>query len=231
MSHFDPVEPKSKEDIRAARAYLNWTQPELAVRVGCNPCTINTLEQGKHAIGKNLSMKIAEVFAKEGIKFNYDGGFKLEKDVVKIYEGEDSYLKILDDIYHVCLNTNKEVLLLGVDDRKSNDKVIEKKKELYKSGIIFKHLISTDCDNYAIGPLEDYRSINIDFFFSKDVVIIYDNKIVISFLDYKNRSNLYDLISIEHIGLYNEMSRYFKNLWVKANKIDKSNTEQIYFKK
>jgi len=30
MFQFEPTEPKTKDDIRAARSYFNLTQPELA---------------------------------------------------------------------------------------------------------------------------------------------------------------------------------------------------------
>jgi putative transcriptional regulator len=48
--------------IKVYRAMHNWTQEELAQRVGVTRKTINTIENGKFVPSAYLAIKIAQVF-------------------------------------------------------------------------------------------------------------------------------------------------------------------------
>jgi len=226
MFNFEPVEPKSKDDIKAARNYLNWTQPELAVKVGCNTCTISTLESGKHIANKTLIKKIAFIFSKKGIKFSPRGGFLVEQDVVNVYEGNDCYLKLQEDILETC-EPMEEILYLGCDDKKSTQEIIENEQKIYNAQISCKYLIAKN-NNYIIAPIEDYKTIDKDYFLSSDVIVIYKNKIAFaSAINEEGRSE--KVIIINDINIAKQYKKYFYRLWNKGKKITKSRTKQIIF--
>ena len=51
-----------KNQIKVYRAMHDWTQEELASRVGVTRKTINTVEKGKYVPSTYLALKLARVF-------------------------------------------------------------------------------------------------------------------------------------------------------------------------
>jgi len=219
----------TRKDIKAARNYLEWSQKKLGEKCNSTEYTINSLETKRHKPTKELLDKLTEVFADEGIKFNPEGGFKIEKDIVKIYDGEECYLKLQNDILKTCSENKEEVLYLGLNDKKSSLKIIAKKKNLYEAGIPSKILIEKN-NNYVLGPLEDYRKINKNYFLSKNIVVIYKNKIAFpSVINKKGFSTKTIVINDE--GIASQLKEYFYFLWNSGEKVKKSDTKQLFFKK
>ncbi len=76
----------TKDQVRAARALLNWTAQELANRSGAAVNTIRRFENGADALGGTLA-KIEATFEAAGVEFigagNYQGeggpGVRLRK--------------------------------------------------------------------------------------------------------------------------------------------------------
>jgi transcriptional regulator with XRE-family HTH domain len=55
-------------EIRAARALLGWSQPELARRLNVSPRTLKRLELGDGAL-TGYAAQIESVFREEGVEF------------------------------------------------------------------------------------------------------------------------------------------------------------------
>lgn len=51
-----------KNRLRVLRAEANWTQAELAERLGVSRQAVNALETGKHVPSLDLAFKISAVF-------------------------------------------------------------------------------------------------------------------------------------------------------------------------
>ncbi|ARP52442.1 Cro family transcriptional regulator [Alcaligenes faecalis] len=51
-----------KNRLRVLRAEANWTQADLAGRLGVSRQAVNALETGKHAPSLDLAFKISAVF-------------------------------------------------------------------------------------------------------------------------------------------------------------------------
>jgi transcriptional regulator with XRE-family HTH domain len=220
------------EGIRAARGYIGWSQTELANKVGLNLSSITKIETGQqHPTKENLD-KIAGVFLSEGIKFHADGGFvKLEKEVIKVFEGPDGYLKVLEDILETCGPKKSEFLLLGADDKRSSNKVNQMYVKMYELGITSKTLIDKDND-YILGDISTYRKVNKDLFFSNDVVVIYENKVMF-FVQKEDNSNFEYSKNVKNLiikdkELAETFRKYFYRLWGKAEKVDKSSQKRIF---
>jgi putative transcriptional regulator len=56
------TEKKLDNKIKVFRAMRDWTQEELALRVGVTRKTINTVENGKFVPSALLALKIAKAF-------------------------------------------------------------------------------------------------------------------------------------------------------------------------
>lgn len=223
----------SASDIRAARASLNWKQTDLAYKCQINLNTVAFIENEKSKPSKETLEIIAKVFLEEGIYFLPGGGFKVEKNIIKTYEGEEGYLKVIEDAMRSCALNKSEFLLLGASDKKSSNKVNDLYKRMYKAGIAFRQLISKE-DDYILGPLEDYRQIDKNYFLSDDVLLIYANKIVF-ITEIEGDLENYILTKIKYIVIENasmtrQLRAYFYRLWDTGKKPIKSSAKQIFFK-
>jgi transcriptional regulator with XRE-family HTH domain len=67
----------SVEQIRAARALLNWSRLDLALAIGVSPSTIDRLEQAQHARQPTL-LAIRAIFERHGVEF-VPGGARLRQ--------------------------------------------------------------------------------------------------------------------------------------------------------
>jgi len=229
MSFINHLIIPTRKDVKAARNYLEWSQKKLGEKCGSTEYTLNSLETKRHKPTKELLDKITEVFAEEGIRFISSGGFRIEKDIVTIYEGEDCYFKLQYDILKTCGENKDEVLYLGNDDSKSIPKIIHNEQKIYDLQIPCKYLIAKN-NNYILAPIEDYKSIHEDYFLSTDVIVIYKNKI--SFASSINKVDRSEkVIVINDQGIANQYKKYFYRLWDKGEIIKKSSTKQIIFKK
>ncbi|MFK4724630.1 transcriptional regulator with XRE-family HTH domain [Bradyrhizobium niftali] len=65
--------PISPAQLRAARAWLNWTQAELAKAASVAKTVVNRYEQG-HSVPQAESLnKVRETLETAGIRFMFDG--------------------------------------------------------------------------------------------------------------------------------------------------------------
>jgi len=148
-----------------------------------------------------------------------------------VYEGEDCFLRLQNDILNTLKNSkNKEVLLIGNDDSKSTEKIIEKDKELYESGILFKNLIALD-NNYILGPLEDYRQIDSKFFIPNNLTIIYDGKVAFDLCEDNEDIEKNKILVLKEKKIHNRMKDYFYNLWCRGIELKHSKVKQVFLKK
>ena len=157
-----------------------------------NVATIIAIENSQSKPKKELLDKIAEIFVEQSLRFQPQGGFIVDKNVVTIYEGKDGYLKVLEDILQTCGSTGEEVLFLGSNDRRSSNEVNEMHKKIYEVKISCKYLISNK-DNYVLGPLEEYRQVGEEAFFSKYCCCLSISPIFLSRLGIVNKKRYVEL--------------------------------------
>lgn len=226
------VLPKAS-DVRAARGCLNWTQSKLSFKCDTSLSTISGYEAEKTEPKLETLEILAKVFFEEGIIFHPEGGFIRDVQTIKIFDGVEGFLKVLEDATQDCSIDKKEILFLGNDDKRSSEKINEMHKSLYKKGIPYRLLIAQDND-FILGPLEDYRKIEDDFFLSEDVIIIYGDKVSFC-VDVEGDLKNYKINNRRHLvikdkGLSSTFKKCFERLWKKGKKPTKSETKQIFFK-
>ena len=59
--------------LRAARAYLGWTQAEFGKVAGISARSINEIEHGRRIIREGTVRKLQHAFTRAGITLNSDG--------------------------------------------------------------------------------------------------------------------------------------------------------------
>lgn len=165
------------EQIKAARALLDWTQKDLAEYADLNPALVANYESGRTK-SSEVGSAIYKALVANGIEFT--GGGVLPRQVSSYML--DSYMDLLEDI-EKNIPDGGEVLKHCVDDRRSNQQVIDYVAKMRNSGVRERMTIADD-NNFITGDPKDYRQIPADYFASSEVVITYADKVAF-FVDAK----------------------------------------------
>lgn len=210
------------DQIRAARALANWSQGELSKRTGLSTPAIGNIEIEKHKPSLETQTKIIQAFSEADIEF-IDEGVRRMQDKVKILEGDDAFLRLLDDIFYSVSNSdNKEVLVSCADERQSSDIAIAKITQTRKAGAKFRHLIE-DGNNFIMGPLNEYKFIPEKFFINR-VSVVYAGKV--AFVS-KDLDTGYITV-IKDTSLVSVQRNFFEFFWSHSVHPTFSNAEKRY---
>lgn len=98
--------------IKAGRAYLGWSQEDLAEKTGLSPNTIRNLEMGFISRGKTLSI-IREAMEKGGLEFLEPAGIRPRLDDIKVYDGPDSCKVLLKDMVQTAKEVDGGIIILA----------------------------------------------------------------------------------------------------------------------
>lgn len=167
--------------LRAARALLNWSQKDLAERSGISDVSIINFENEKRTPHQNTLDKIKQSFELAGISFTKNG-LELNEDTITIIEGENWYVRLLDDVYYNLMDEkDAELLIMFSDDRVSPPEVNDRYRKIRNAGIRMRQLVE-DGNTYLMGPLKEYRYLP-SARFKNYVALIYGNRVAICTAD------------------------------------------------
>jgi transcriptional regulator with XRE-family HTH domain len=173
----------SIEQMKAARALLEWTQEDLAEAAGLSKPSVNTLER-RIANPKIETLEaIQRALEGAGIEFTEGPGVKLRSAVLKtvIWEGGDSLLRLLHDIFTTLNGTKNELMIAGVAEEKyiglGGERVLAEIQKRVKYGVKTRILIREGDKNF-VEPIAHYRWIP-EALFTPTPTYIYDNKYAI----------------------------------------------------
>jgi len=159
------------QQIRAARALLNWSKIDLAQKAAISEPTVRTMEEGTKRPQPATIEKVVSVFEEAGVEF-INGGARVRDDTVRILEGENAYIQLMDDIFYATRDGN-EVLWFCADDRSTTAGEIEAEERIRTSGTRFRCLIE---EGNTERSDEEYRFIPSEHF-KHDLQIIYGDKV------------------------------------------------------
>lgn len=195
------------EQIRAARALLKWGQSDLAEASGVSVPTIANVETERQKPNDQTLDRLRKAFLEQGIEF-IDGGVRRARNIIKVYEGDDCYLRLLDDAYLALMKDGGEILFSAADERRSPPAVIEKFRSMRRSGITMRSLVKNK-DTYLMGDLDEYRWMNEDLFVDGDVKAIFGHTVAY-LMTWFNTPRII-IIQDQHIA--DENRRMFDFLW------------------
>ncbi len=163
--------------IRAGRAYLEWTQEQLAAFSDLSVQAIQKIERGESSPTTRTRNKIIRAFDKHGITFT-DKGVEYTENPIFFVEGtthENTYLQLLEDVLeHLEGVKEPELLIMYADDRVSPPSVNNLYRKMIKSGIKIRQLVE-DGNSYLLGALEDYRYVPKQYFINR-VTLVYGDR-------------------------------------------------------
>ncbi|MBN2675872.1 MAG: helix-turn-helix transcriptional regulator [Alphaproteobacteria bacterium] len=172
--------------IRAARGYLDWSQHELGLKCNLSKVSLVGIESGKQHPNHETLKRIASVFWNEGIVFLSDGGFRVDRKLVKVLEGKEGFKFFFDDVYKTATEKDEEFFVSGVDESKF-DTILKEIDSNYEQKMIsllrgkskFKVLIGEKDKNDSRADYAAYKSLPQDFINSNVPFYVYGNKLAI----------------------------------------------------
>jgi DNA-binding XRE family transcriptional regulator len=170
------------EQVRAARALLEWSQQELADRAGSARMTIRHIEEGTVQPHRGTMADIVKVFSDHGVEFVGDHGVSLRDDQVLKLTGDNVFFRVLDDVIATLRDSKGgEALFACVSDAVSPPVVIENYRRLRAAGIGMRSLVK-EGDTCLRGKLKEYRYLP-EKFFHNSATVIYGDKFATMILD------------------------------------------------
>jgi DNA-binding XRE family transcriptional regulator len=212
----------TREQIRAARAWLNLGQQDVAKGIGVSSQTISDIENERTNPKASIVADLQNFFEIKGIEFLEDGGVRKSKNFVKVYEGTDCYMRLLDDAQTVLAHGG-EFLKSAADERRSSDEVIQKVNQMRNAGIKMRALVK-DGDTYLMGPLQEYRWMEEELFTDGDVKVIYGDRVgyLITWLETPRT------IIIQDKTIAEEAKRHFEYIWKRSKKPSETTATNFY---
>lgn len=124
MTDFIPPTPRQ---IRAARAFLDWSVHDLGEKVGVVGTTISAIERKKISGSLSTLQKISLVLQSAGIEFLSDEGVRPAQNRIRILRGNDGLKTFYDEVYQIALDGNPRTCAITrriVEFRKWNSEFI-----------------------------------------------------------------------------------------------------------
>lgn len=209
--------------IRAARAYLNVTQDQLADLADLSLQGIQKIERGESQPTARTQAKITKAFERKGINFTADGITYVENPVLFVTgkTHEDCYLQLLEDVLErLQSRRNAELLIMYADDTVSPPAVNEMYRRIRKSGIKMRQLVE-EGNTHLIGPLDEYRYIPKAYFINR-VMLIYADCVASESTDFNKA-----MIRIDPFAAETQRNA-FNMLWNFLNKPTKSTANERF---
>lgn len=217
----------TREQMKAARALLDWSQKELAEKSGVSEPTIKLIETAKIHSKPDTLLQIQESIESAGIEFLSQNGVRFREDLVTVLEKENEkdniYLRLLDDMYYTLKDNYGEVLHSFIDNSLSPSEVLEKEKLLRLRGITFRHLVRYG-DTHLTYPSDEYRYLPKGSYINNPVTV-YGDKISFN-VQSKTHKNENAIIIIKNQQIAEIKRREFEILWGYGEKPHKKKTEK-----
>lgn len=99
------------EQIRAARALLDWSQSDLAAHADLSQTGIARIENGTNKPNSQTLEKIRTAFENADIEFLGATGVRRKVDEIKILRGREGFLTFMDDVYTTAAKVGGDICL------------------------------------------------------------------------------------------------------------------------
>lgn len=101
------------EQIRAARALLDWSQADLAEKAGLSQTGIARIENGTNKPNSKTLAKIHTAFDSADIEFIDTSGVRKRTGDIKVLRGRGGFRAFMDDVYEVAKTTREDICLFN----------------------------------------------------------------------------------------------------------------------
>lgn len=209
----------SREQIKAARGLLGWSQSKLAANCeNVSEPTIKLIESGKVNSTPATLADVQNTFEKEGLEFLPQNGLRQRSSDVRVYKGTQGLFEFYNDVYQTVRDYEGDILVNNVDERKFVDALgefasthVERMKKL--DNITYKILIC-EGDTYTPGSdYAEYRWIPQELFASVPFYV-YADKLAIMLLTHEP-----SVIVMDYQEIAMAYRVQFYDLWEKSTPV------------
>ena len=170
------------EQIRAARALLDWSTSDLAKQTGLTVNGINKIERGHVQAHRETLDTMQKIFEDAGVEFLPGSGLRKRNRIIQVHEGKDANRHLLDDVYMTLRDIGGEVLVAGLDENlvvKDVDKdFLQMHLARLASAKIHERLLIKTGDTNFVAPHDTYRWVP-EKYFSSYPLYIYGPKLAL----------------------------------------------------
>lgn len=177
------------EQIKAARALLNWKQSDLAKASGLSLPSVNNIERAIASPRVDTMTSLQKSLENAGIEFIGEKGVSIRTEIFEFsnFEGDGFLTKLYDDIFSCMKGPDDCSDMCGIDERKFSEyggtdilRYFEyQQKTKFKERILIKK-----GDTFLLAPPSTYRWISaeligtIPYFVYKDrfVMLMWEQK-------------------------------------------------------
>jgi len=164
--------------IRAARMLIDWEATDLSRSASLSTETILKIERGEANPKPDTMEKIINALRDGGVEFDGERGVKLILEDYRVFEGEDCYIKLLDEVYLTLRGKDgAEVLSICTDDSISPTEVTQAIQRWHDAGIKCRFLTHEKAKKFDFA-IEEYRLIPSRFF-KNSVMVVYEDYVAI----------------------------------------------------
>ena len=170
------------EQIRAARALLDWSTADLARQADLTVNGINKIERGHVQPHRESLERIQGIFEGAGIEFLPNSGLRKKDRIIQTYEGEGANQQLLDDVYNTLKDIGGEVLITNVNEAHAIQSLsadyLSLHLERLKTAKISERMLIQLGDSKIVAALDHYRAIPPQYFVSTPM-FIYGSKLAL----------------------------------------------------
>jgi DNA-binding XRE family transcriptional regulator len=200
------------KQIRAARALLDWTQETLAERSGVARATIKNVESRMTLPRMETANALQRAFEEAGVEFLPASGVRMRDRMIEIFEGNDSYKRLLDDIFVTAQASGSDVIVAPANPREA-DKILGLENVYWQmnrrraANINQRLLVRHDDPLGPDQPLDIYRILP-DQYCSPHPLYVYGNKMALACLQEPQKA-----IVINDERFSTSVRRLFNFIW------------------
>ena len=213
------ISPITQEQIVAARAFLKWTQSDLAEKSGVHINSIKKAESDASIKESTLKL-ILKAFETYGIEF-INEGVRKKQDQFTLYEGDDGITAFYNDVATTAETIGGEFLVYCV----RQEELIRNLGEYTIINSYRKRMSATDKMNMLVlkGEQDSHdhkeayiklRSLPEDPKYSSLFYFVYGDKFALFTPEPK-------IMVMNHPQFTQQFSRQFYRYWESANKLDR----------
>ncbi len=149
------------QQVKAARALLDWKQSDLADACGLSLTAINNLERGIGSPRVETINSIRQTLESAGIEFTEGEGVRKRGEVIEVNVFEGSrFVTLMNDYGFPYLKASGEGLLCGIDERKFVEygkEEVKRYDEFIHQNHIVERIIIRENDTYILSDPKVYR--------------------------------------------------------------------------
>lgn len=169
------------DQIKAARALLDWTQDDLANIAGLSKASIQNYEIKKTEPNSTSLYKIIEAFSSHGLEF-IEEGVRRKTLKTKTYRGQRGFVDFMNLVYEIARDKGGEFCVSNVDETifterlgQENDSDYTARMKFLNTDYSFRILIKEGDTNFVASDYAEYRWIADNDFHSVPFYVFGDN--------------------------------------------------------